>query len=115
MISVSRLREAIGTPAPEAGEQAQRHLDALTKPPGSLGRLEDIALRLVMLRGGFGRATAIVGVIIGALSIASIFETMVTGAFPVLVVGTSLLTIVWLVLVGRDLIRAPVWMTTPSG
>jgi nicotinate-nucleotide--dimethylbenzimidazole phosphoribosyltransferase len=31
---------------------AQRHLDTLTKPPGSLGRLELLAARLVALRGG---------------------------------------------------------------
>ena len=29
----------------------RRHLDSLTKPPGSLGRLEEIALRLAVLRG----------------------------------------------------------------
>jgi nicotinate-nucleotide--dimethylbenzimidazole phosphoribosyltransferase len=33
-------------------DEAQRHLDNLTKPPGSLGRLEEIARRLAVLRGG---------------------------------------------------------------
>ena len=32
--------------------QALRHLDSLTKPVGSLGRLEEIAIRLAVLRGG---------------------------------------------------------------
>src|SRR5439155_148819 len=35
--------------------EAQRHLDGLTKPPGSLGRLEEIAARLAVLRGGTPR------------------------------------------------------------
>lgn len=34
---------------------AQRHLDSLTKPPGSLGRLEELAARLVALTGGAPR------------------------------------------------------------
>src|SRR5205814_5210921 len=40
---------------PGAAAEAQRHLDALTKPPGSLGRLEEIAVRLAVLRGGAPR------------------------------------------------------------
>jgi nicotinate-nucleotide--dimethylbenzimidazole phosphoribosyltransferase len=55
MISLSRLRDAIRAPGLEGGVEAQRHLDALTKPPGSLGRLEEIALRLAVLRGGAPR------------------------------------------------------------
>ena len=55
MTSIRRLRDAIRPPAPEAAVEAQRHLDALTKPPGSLGRLEEIALRLAALRGGAPR------------------------------------------------------------
>ncbi len=62
---------------------------------------------LVMLRGGFGRATGIVGVATGALGIVSVVEAALTGTFPVLVVGASLLTIVWLVLVGRRLLNLP--------
>jgi nicotinate-nucleotide--dimethylbenzimidazole phosphoribosyltransferase len=31
---------------------ARRHLDSLTKPVGSLGRLEELAMRLAVLRGG---------------------------------------------------------------
>lgn len=62
---------------------------------------------LVMLRGGFGRATGIVGVATGALGIASVVETALSGTFPILVVGASLLTIVWLVLLGRRLLNLP--------
>lgn len=51
MTSLSRLVEAIAPPAPAAGEAARRHLDTLTKPPGSLGRLEEIAARLAALGG----------------------------------------------------------------
>ena len=50
MMALSPLLEAIGPPAGAASD-AQRHLDALTKPPGSLGRLEHLAARLVALRG----------------------------------------------------------------
>jgi nicotinate-nucleotide--dimethylbenzimidazole phosphoribosyltransferase len=55
MTSLSRLRDAIRSPVSDAAAEAQRHLDALTKPPGSLGRLEEIALRLATLRGGSPR------------------------------------------------------------
>src|SRR5262249_30857552 len=51
MTSLRKLRDAIRPPAPEAAAEAQRHLDALTKPPGSLGRLEEIAVRLAALSG----------------------------------------------------------------
>src|SRR5262245_55235164 len=34
-----------------ADAAARRHLDQLTKPPGSLGRLEEIAARLASVRG----------------------------------------------------------------
>src|SRR5437667_12228192 len=52
MTSLRRLREGIRPPAPDAALEAQRHLDSLTKPPGSLGRLEEIALRLATLSAG---------------------------------------------------------------
>jgi nicotinate-nucleotide--dimethylbenzimidazole phosphoribosyltransferase len=45
------LRDAIAAPAAGAEAAARRHLDTLTKPPGSLGRLEDLAARLVALTG----------------------------------------------------------------
>jgi len=55
---LSRLRDAIGGPRETAAREAQRHLDALTKPPGSLGRLEEIAVRLAALTGRPPRVTA---------------------------------------------------------
>jgi nicotinate-nucleotide--dimethylbenzimidazole phosphoribosyltransferase len=55
MTSLSRLVEAIAPPPAGALDAARRHLDALTKPPGSLGRVEEIAARLAALRGGAPR------------------------------------------------------------
>ena len=52
MTALSRLRSAVAPPPTGGAEAAQRHLDGLTKPPGSLGRLEELALRLAVLRGG---------------------------------------------------------------
>ena len=52
---LSSLRSAIGAPPAEGFAAARRHLDRLTKPPGSLGRLEEIAARLAVLRGGAPR------------------------------------------------------------
>src|SRR2546422_1372191 len=51
MTQLSRLLSAVAPPPFYGAEAAQRHLDGLTKPPGSLGRLEEIALRLVLLTG----------------------------------------------------------------
>src|SRR5713226_4316449 len=51
MTQLSRLLSAVAPPPTEGAEAAQRHLDGLTKPPRSLGRLEEIALRLALLRG----------------------------------------------------------------
>lgn len=48
---LSRLRESIAGPDAAAEAAAHRHLDTLTKPPGSLGRLEDLAARLVAITG----------------------------------------------------------------
>jgi nicotinate-nucleotide--dimethylbenzimidazole phosphoribosyltransferase len=45
------IREIV-VPDPRFLEQARSHLDNLTKPLGSLGRLEDIAARLVSIRKG---------------------------------------------------------------
>src|SRR5207245_10885362 len=52
---LSRLLSASAAPPADAFAEAQRHLDSLTKPPGSLGRLEEIAARLAVLRGGTPR------------------------------------------------------------
>jgi nicotinate-nucleotide--dimethylbenzimidazole phosphoribosyltransferase len=46
-----KLLEGIGPPDPGAGEEARRRLDQLTKPPGSLGRLEELAWRLSLMSG----------------------------------------------------------------
>ena len=43
---------AIAAPDPKWLKQARSHLDNLTKPVGSLGRLEDIAARFVAIRNG---------------------------------------------------------------
>jgi nicotinate-nucleotide--dimethylbenzimidazole phosphoribosyltransferase len=53
--NVSALCEAIAAPRPGAAAEALRHLDTLTKPPGSLGRLEELAARLVALTGAAPR------------------------------------------------------------
>jgi len=55
---LTRLREAIGGPHGEAADAARRHLDTLTKPPGSLGRLEELAVRWSALTGRPPRVTA---------------------------------------------------------
>src|SRR5262249_60383677 len=52
MTSVRRILDAIRAPDPGAGATARQHLDSLTNPPGSLGRLEEIAERLALLAGG---------------------------------------------------------------
>jgi nicotinate-nucleotide--dimethylbenzimidazole phosphoribosyltransferase len=48
---LTKLRDAIGGPRAGAAAAAQRHLDTLTKPPSSLGRLEELAVRMVALTG----------------------------------------------------------------
>src|SRR2546422_1810612 len=52
---LARLRSAITAPPAGGLAEAQRHLDSLTKPPGSLGRLEELAARLAVLAGGAPR------------------------------------------------------------
>src|SRR5258706_393261 len=51
MTRLPQLLSAIAPPSADGRPEAQRHLDSLTKPPGSLGRLEEIALRLALLGG----------------------------------------------------------------
>lgn len=51
MTTIERLCAAIVPPSAAAAAAAQRHLDQLTKPPGSLGRLEELAVRLAAVRG----------------------------------------------------------------
>src|SRR5205809_1873382 len=52
---LARLRSAITAPPAGGLADGQRHLDSLTKPPGSLGRLEELAARLAGLAGGAPR------------------------------------------------------------
>lgn len=51
--SLPKLLESIQAPSGTAGLEAQRALDLLTKPPGSLGRLEELARRLAEISGRF--------------------------------------------------------------
>ena len=48
MSLLPRLLERIAPPDPRAGERARQRLDRLAKPPGSLGRLEELAWRLAL-------------------------------------------------------------------
>jgi nicotinate-nucleotide--dimethylbenzimidazole phosphoribosyltransferase len=48
---IVRLKERIVGIDPDRLEEARRHLDDLTKPLGSLGRLEEIAAQMYALRG----------------------------------------------------------------
>ncbi len=52
MERVQQIIEAIEKPDPSVGNRAQEHLDNLTKPLGSLGRLEELARELCVMRGG---------------------------------------------------------------
>lgn len=51
MSALQKLLSWIVPPDPALGERAQAHLDQLTKPPGSLGRLEELARRIVEITG----------------------------------------------------------------
>jgi nicotinate-nucleotide--dimethylbenzimidazole phosphoribosyltransferase len=51
MTTLSSLCATIAAPPAGTAAAAREHLDSLTKPPGSLGRLEELAVRLVTLRG----------------------------------------------------------------
>jgi nicotinate-nucleotide--dimethylbenzimidazole phosphoribosyltransferase len=51
MSRLQRLLDSIAAPDGAAGEEAQRRLDQLTKPRGSLGRLEELARRLAEITG----------------------------------------------------------------
>lgn len=51
MRALPKLLERIAPPDPAAGARARAHLDRLTKPRGSLGRLEELAWRLVEITG----------------------------------------------------------------
>ena len=51
MNALQKLLNRIAPPDAALGERAQAHLDQLTKPPGSLGRLEELARRIVEITG----------------------------------------------------------------
>ncbi|MFZ5450783.1 MAG: nicotinate-nucleotide--dimethylbenzimidazole phosphoribosyltransferase [Thermodesulfobacteriota bacterium] len=53
MKQLSQIISEIEPVEPEWLAQAQERLDILTKPPGSLGRLEELAARYVAIRGEF--------------------------------------------------------------
>jgi nicotinate-nucleotide--dimethylbenzimidazole phosphoribosyltransferase len=55
MTSLSALVDRIAAPDAALETAARRHLDRLTKPPGSLGRLEELAVRLTAVRGAAPR------------------------------------------------------------
>lgn len=51
MAGLQALLDAIRSPDPARAREAQARLDQLTKPPGSLGRLEELARRVVVMTG----------------------------------------------------------------
>jgi len=51
MTALDALVARIAGPDPALAEVARRRLDSLTKPPGSLGRLEELAIRVVVSAG----------------------------------------------------------------
>ncbi|HLE43435.1 MAG TPA: nicotinate-nucleotide--dimethylbenzimidazole phosphoribosyltransferase [Methylomirabilota bacterium] len=50
-MNLQKLLDRIVPPDPALSARAQAHLDGLTKPPGSLGRLEELARRIVEITG----------------------------------------------------------------
>jgi nicotinate-nucleotide--dimethylbenzimidazole phosphoribosyltransferase len=55
MVTLAKLLDRITVPDASAGRDAQQRLDQLTKPPGSLGRLEELARRLAEISGSCPR------------------------------------------------------------
>lgn len=51
MSALPKLLSRIRAPDPASGARARAHLDQLTKPQGSLGRLEELAARIVEITG----------------------------------------------------------------
>lgn len=58
MQTLTTLLASIPAPDPRAMAQAQQHIDGLLKPPGSLGRLEALAVQLAGMPGLAGRPQA---------------------------------------------------------
>ena len=94
---------AAGYPSAVLGSPLQSICSILTLSIGIL------VTGLVMLRGTFGRMPAVLAVTTGLAGIASVAETALSGEISLLAIATSLLTIAWLILVGRGLLlMAPV-------
>ena len=51
MTDLTKLRSLVTLPDPGAEVEVRRRLDQLTKPPGSLGRLEELVVRLAAIAG----------------------------------------------------------------
>jgi len=51
MTALTKLRSLLTLPDPGAEVETRRRLDQLTKPPGSLGRLEELVVRLATITG----------------------------------------------------------------
>src|SRR5258708_4632732 len=51
MTGPTKLRSLVTLPDPGAEVEVRRRLDQLTKPPGSLGRLEELVVRLATIAG----------------------------------------------------------------
>jgi hypothetical protein len=68
----------------------------------SLGML---LLGLVMLKGGFGKATATVGALTGLLGVVSVVGPFVLPALSAAIIAASALTTIWVLLVGFKLLR----------
>ena len=51
MTDLTKLRSLVTVPDPGAEVEVRRRLDQLTKPPGSLGRLEELVVRLATIAG----------------------------------------------------------------
>src|SRR5260370_29281545 len=51
MADLTKLRSLVTVPDPGAEVEVRRRLDQLTKPPGSMGRLEELVVRLATIAG----------------------------------------------------------------
>jgi hypothetical protein len=60
---------------------------------------------IVMLGGPFGKGTAYLGLVTGILGIVSVAGPLVVGALSVTIIFASVLTAVWILLVGYRLYR----------
>ena len=63
---LERTLRSIPPPDDAAAAKVARLLDAKTKPPGSLGRLEDVACRLAAIRGEVPRAPLAPAIVVAA-------------------------------------------------